>query len=106
MDRASAFTEMPDGLDRDERRAYIRGYARGCMTYAKKFAAPTATLELPEDGDPEQEAKLRAEFRDMLRDDTVAYEWQRQPSAHKAGLSELRKWRKITATYMEARMAA
>ena len=75
--RASADLDVPRGLSDLERWSYVRGYARGCLVYARKYGTPTMT------GDVD-----RAELHAV----TVRHEWDRHPSAHKAGLAELNRW--------------
>jgi hypothetical protein len=70
--RASAVLDMPPALDKYERRAYVRGYAAGCMTFVKKH------------GIPRGENLVKA---------TKAAEWERHPAAHRKGLAELAAYR-------------
>lgn len=77
--RANVYTDMPPGLTGMEEKAYIRGYAKGCMRYTRKHGAP-AIQGLPVD-------------KDELRRMTIAHGWDQQPTAHRAGMAELRRWR-------------
>ena len=79
--RASALTDMPEGLDKLERAAYIRGYAKGAHAYVKKHGAPTIRGVVTRAGVVE------------LRKKTKQFEWERHPSCHTAGMRELRKYR-------------
>lgn len=79
--RASALTDLPEGLDHVEYQAYVRGYAKGCTAWVKKHGSP-AVQNKP--GVAVDVAALRAR--------TIEHEWDRHPSAHKAGLSELKRW--------------
>lgn len=78
----TVWTDMPAGLTDRERTAYVRGYSRGCMTYAKKHAAPIG---------PDTPQEERTAIR-------LDHEENRHPVAHRAGLSELRKWFKLYGT--------
>lgn len=89
--RASAVIDRPRGLDKHERRAYVRGYAEGCMRYVKTHGCPT----LGEDRD-----------REALHRAVLDYEWDRHPVAHKAGMAELRKHRARVEAYQGSRMAS
>lgn len=72
--RASAVLDMPLVRDKHERRAYVRGYAQGCLTFVKKTGIPE-----PDD--------LRS-----LSQVTREAEWARHPAAHKKGLAALKKY--------------
>lgn len=76
--RASALTDMPAGLDDLAAKAYVKGYAKGCMTYTRKHGAPSITGSRGVVVD-------RVELRRITR----AHEWDRHPTAHKAGMREL-----------------
>lgn len=85
-------TDQPDGLTLEESRAYVRGYARGCMAYVKKNGAASVSLEgpAPAAGTPERRA-LGIQLAELTR----AHEEERHPSAHRAGMAALRKYRKV-----------
>ena len=76
--RPDSRTDRPAGLDRLESVAYVRGYARGCMAYVKKNGIPRG---------------------DDLRAATIERDWDRHPSAHKAGLRELAREHEARAAY-------
>ena len=73
--RPDSRTDRPDGLTLDEARAYVRGYAAAALRYAKSHGIPAAGSDLAE-----------------LRDNTAAYERDRHPTCHRAGMRELQKW--------------
>jgi hypothetical protein len=77
--RASARTDMPPDLTHDEHWAYVRGYARGAMAYAKKHGIVSSVTN--------------------LRQRTIDYEWERHPACHRAGMAELRKHQDAAAAY-------
>ena len=79
--RASALTDMPHGLDDLAAKAYVKGYAKGCMTYTRKHGAPSITGSRGVVVD-------RVELRRITR----AHEWDRHPTAHRAGMRELGRW--------------
>ncbi|HET6917239.1 MAG TPA: hypothetical protein VFH56_14190 [Acidimicrobiales bacterium] len=76
--RASSLMDMPTDLDRFEVRAYVKGYAKGCLTYVRKYGAPSIT------GQPVDRSELHRK--------TVEHEWDRHETAHKAGMRELAKY--------------
>src|SRR5207244_4304435 len=76
--RASAVLDMPEGLDRGERQAYLRGYACACLAYHRKHGNPSPTY-------------------------ARANEWDRHPGAHKKGLAELAAYRERTDAFLAAR---
>lgn len=82
--RASAVLDMPSDLSRDERKAYVKGYAAGCMTFVKKHGIPRG---------------------DDLVAATKEAEWERHPVAHRKGLLELAAWRTRTAAFLADRSA-
>jgi hypothetical protein len=79
--RVSARTDMPAGLDHHERQAYVRGYAKGCTAWIKKNGSPAVQHK------PGEAVDVAA-----LRSRTIDHEWDRHPSCHRAGLSELKRW--------------
>lgn len=89
--RPTEHTDMPAGLTPGEQSAYVRGYSRGCLTYVRKHGAPAVSLDgpAPAAGTPERRA-LAAQ----LREETTAHMIARQDTAHRAGMSALRKYRK------------
>lgn len=76
--RASSRTDRPEGLTEDEAKAYIKGYAAGCLSYHRKHGNPSPTY-------------------------AVANEWERHPTAHRKGLAELAAYQRRTAAYLAAR---
>jgi hypothetical protein len=74
-------TDMPAGLTHDETRAYVRGYSKGALAYARKHGGGGVTVT----GEARASA---AELSAAMR----AHEAERHPSAHRAGLSALRAW--------------
>lgn len=80
-------TDMPAGLTDREREAYMSGYSRGCHTFVRKHGGAGVTLEAGQTVSIE-ELQARA----------LAHEAERQPAAHRAGMSELRRWLKKYAT--------
>lgn len=93
--RASALTDMPPGLDEYQQKAYIRGYAKAACRYVKKFGAPSTDEAPPvrEEGETAKKyAARRAIFVLNLRNMAIEHEWQRHPTCHKAGMTELRRW--------------
>lgn len=79
--RADAVIDRPAGLNHLERQAYVRGYAKGCMAWVKKHGSPAIRRK------PGEAVDVAA-----LRDRTIDHEWDRHPSAHKAGMAELKRW--------------
>lgn len=92
--RASALLDIPEGLDKEESQAYIRGYAKGCLAYVKKHGAPSVvgTPVLDEEGFVVRYILSEAQHVE-LRKSTKQYEWDRHPSCHRAGMAELRRYR-------------
>lgn len=84
--------EIPADLSPAERSAYVRGYARGCHAYVKKNGGPGVVHDgpAPAGGTPERRA-LGIQLAELAR----AHEEERHPAAHRAGMSALRKYRKI-----------
>lgn len=91
--RPSATLDMPAGLTPDERKAYVKGYAAGCLTYVKKNGVPRA------DGDARTSKTVHA----ALVAATRQAEWDRHPAAHRKALSELAAHRDRTEAYLAAR---
>lgn len=83
--RASALTDMPADLSRSEHKAYVRGYGRACMAYARKHGGASIS------GGSADRAALTAA--------AVQHEWDRHPAAHKAGMTALHKEQTTAATY-------
>lgn len=90
--RVSPLTDMPDGLSPDERTVYIRGYARGCMAYARKHGTPGVSG--------------RGATRAILRQRAIEHEWDRHPSCHRAAMKALHDWREKYADYIAERKRA
>ena len=74
-------TDRPVGLTRDEERAYVQGYARGCLAYVRKHGGAAMTVRAGEKASP---GALAALARD--------HEAERHPTAHRAALASLRAW--------------
>lgn len=129
--RASAVTDLPEGLDEHERRAYVRGYAKGAVTFSKSNpppsgnefdgweSVPVLTWATQDGGWTPQPATSRTARRQVseaeatawkrLRWAVIQYEWDRHPACHKAAMTELRKWQTHWAAYqadVAARRAA
>lgn len=102
-DRASAVLDIPDGLSKLERRAYVAGYAASCMRYARTHGIPSnLTVQFGEYGPPRRwkqpkqkldPARRLSDTEGTLHERTVDYEWARHPAAHRAGLAALDKYR-------------
>lgn len=73
--RANAVIDRPANLTPLERKAYLRGYAAGCLTYVKKRGIP------------------RGDTYAELVQNTKEAEWDRHSAAHKKGMAELAAWR-------------
>lgn len=83
--RADALTDMPAGLDRDAQRAYVRGYAKGCMCFTRKHGAPSVIGIEVRHGLAFPTAEQRMELHRL----TITHAWDRHPTAHRAALREL-----------------
>lgn len=88
--RASATTDMPDGLTREEAKQYIAGYAKGA--WARRAGLPQ--MQLTEDGEPDWAG---------LTEQMKAFEWARHPSCHQAGMKRLTEYRSHPARAAEQR---
>lgn len=97
----NALTDMPSGLTRDERKAYVRGYGKGCVAYVRKNGG--ASMRPPEASVPvmvRHEGKeivghwIPAACPDVLELARITreHETARHQSAHRAGLTGLRGW--------------
>lgn len=83
--RASAVLDRPNGLTKDEERAYVKGYAAACVRYARRYGIPSVT--------PADVAMRIRGGEPSLHELTVEYEWARHPVAHRAGLLAIKKHR-------------
>lgn len=109
--RASAVLDMPEGLDAQERDAYVRGYGKGAAAYTKKHGTPSGCgipepkpTPLPIRVEPTREEVdtwLKLEWA-AIKQNTRQTEWDRHPGCHKAGMAALRKWQAHWAEYAEA----
>lgn len=81
------WTDMPAGLTDREFAAYQRGYSRGQGTYIRKHGGAGVS------GDDVQTIT-----REELKRRSLDLEVAMQPTAHRAGMAELRKWLKKYAT--------
>jgi hypothetical protein len=88
--RASALVDMPHGLDKAAQAAYVRGYATGCHRYTRKHGAPSLNDVVVT---VDEEGRIHAHATDAQRAElarlTRAHEWDRHPTAHRAGMKEL-----------------
>lgn len=82
--------EMPAGLTPIEASVYTRGFSRGCLTYGRKHGTPAVTLEGPA---PAAGTAARRELGARLSELTAAHEKERHPTAHRAGMAALKKYR-------------
>lgn len=86
--RPDALTDMPAGLTVEERKAYVRGYARGAMAYTKKHGGP------------------RGDTWEAVHASTLAYMQARHAACHTAGMKMLNIWRERWSEYRQAVAAA
>lgn len=82
--RPDALTDMPADLTIEERKAYVRGYARGAITYTKKHGGP------------------RGDTWEDVHASTLAYMQARHATCHSAGMKMLGTWRERWAEYRQA----